>query len=524
MGVPLTNRTAELTLPGPVAGKSPAAYSWKNAIAWLIAAAAVTALALKVAPVTFDSGDDVFVIAVASIFLVLICVTVGLGAARQVATDALVYRLMLLIWWYVLICEVVFGRTGDSYRTYAGEFAIQAYGEGVIWVLAFLVLLILSLREPAYLGQFFTGSYKWVSLLTLVCLLSVARTPGKLYAAAWGFKLLLVVMLLRFCASLIRTPDDVVRFLKTSFWGFFVLTVVPVLIAFSDPATAFGGVGGRLNADPDLLSATAASLLLLALTLYSIEGRKFYLFTSLIATIVMFLALGKAGVIAGILGVIVFFLLQKRVGRSLGFLLCMAVLGMVVLLTTPVANHLRSYQGVSTFTGRTEIWAAGINGIRQSPIFGHGYLASYFFIMDAAVGGDKVALQGMHLHNGFLDIGYNCGLVGLALLVIIHWIIVRNLWRTLRAGSAVRSRRRETYLLAVGLLAVYVNLLVAGLFNASFGGRPMSPYMLFLAVSMFACELPRLGSKPTGSVLPSTGGVARHWQPEVAQQESKRFR
>jgi O-antigen ligase len=201
-------------------------------------------------------------------------------------------------------------------------------------------------------------------------------------------------------------------------------------------------------------------------------------------------------------------LLQRKVVRSLGLLLSVAAAGLLIVSVTPLGNHLRSYQGAATLTGRTLIWTAGIDAVKQKPILGHGYLASYFFYKNENID-DYVALQGMHLHNGFLDVAYNNGLLGLALLVSIHWVILRNLFRTLHNVTALRNRHpsdnrgRGAYLLTVGLLATYVNLFVAGLFNSSYGGRTMSPYMLFLALFMIACELPRLTSEMTGGPLSS---------------------
>jgi exopolysaccharide production protein ExoQ len=468
--------------------------------------AVLAALGFALLPNALLSSGAIFIVAVVTLFVLLLCWGLGSGIAGLAHAELLVYRITLVIWWFLLACEVIFDHTGDADNTYRGQFAIEAYGEGIVWVLAFTVLLVLLLRRPSFLAQLGTGSYKWAWLFTGVCLLSIAWSPGQLYAGAWGFKLLLVVFLLRMCTSTIRDLDGITSFLKVSFWAFAVLTIVPVVIAFSDPATAFDGVGGRLNANPDELSATAGSLLLLALTLHAIEKRKIYLLGSILATVIMFLALGKAGIGAGVMGALFFFLLQKKVVRSLGLLSGVAAVGLLIVSVTPLGNHLRGYQGAATLTGRTLIWTAGIDAVKQKPILGHGYLASYFFYKNENIE-DYVALQGMHLHNGFLDVAYNNGLLGLALLVSIHWVILRNLFGTLRSLTTLRSREptnkraATAHLLTIGLLATYINLFVAGLFNSSYGGRTMSPYMLFLALFMIACQLPRLISEMTRGTL-----------------------
>ena len=179
---------------------------------------------------------------------------------RTGAATAAVYRLTLLIWWFVLICEVVFDHTGSGVEASAGNFSAQAYGEAMMWVMAFGALAIISLQQREYLRQLFSGSYKWVALLALVCTLSSVLSPGRAYSAGWAFKLVLVVLLLQLMSSVMVNVDDVLTFLKVSLWAFFILAVVPATIAFSDPSTAFEGVGGRLNAGPDpMISETMRS-------------------------------------------------------------------------------------------------------------------------------------------------------------------------------------------------------------------------------------------------------------------------
>jgi O-antigen ligase len=467
------------------------------ALGVLVVGSLLVAFAMSFLPATLVSGDTIFIASVITAFVLLLCIVLGTAVARQVSARTVVFRMTLLVWWFVLICEVLFDHVGDTYHSYAGSFAPQVYGEGLVWLMAFAILAVLTLREPAFLRQLFTGDYKWVVLLTAVCLISVSYAPSKMYAAGWGFKLLLCVLALRLCGSLIQGPDDILTFLKVNLWAFLVLSVGPVIIAFSDPGTAFDGVGGRLNADPDLLSANAAYLLLLALIVNAFEKKKLYIFVAIVAVLVMFLALGKAGVLAGIFSAMVFLLFQKKVARSLGLLLGVAGLGLAILSATPLADHLRSYEGAATFTGRTVIWQAAMQRIRQKPILGHGYLASYF----AWVGNDlSLTQQVTHLENSFMDLTYNEGLVGLGLMLLLHWSILRNVLAAIRDANArrVRSpgdvRATKIYILAVGMLAIYISLFLVSLVISSIGGRPMSPYMLFLAVFMISGELARLAS------------------------------
>src|SRR5580704_2180678 len=468
------------------------------------------------------SQDSIGVVAIAAFFVVLLCFGLGTAIARQTGTKPVVFRMGLLIWWFLLVCDVIFDHSNESYQMYQGKFSSEVYGGAAVWVLAFVVLLFFSAQQPSYFRQLFSGSSKWISLFTLVCLASVAYAPGKFYSAGWGFKLVLVVLLLQLCGSLMQSHDDVVAFLKATLWAFVFLTIVPVLTAFSNPATAF--FEGRLNATPDLLSPLAASLLLLAMTLYTIEKKKAFFVVGFVGLAVMILAFGKAGVISDLLGALSFLLLQQKIVRRLGLLLGFAALATLIISVTPLAGYVQSYKGGATFTGRTSIWAAALPAMRQHMLLGHGYLASYFSWKSTS----DLPEGYVHLHNGFVEVAYNNGLIGLLLMIVIHGAILRNIFISLRAGSVLRDRyprdkrALQAYVLPIGLLTIYVNLFIEGMFGATFGGRPMAPYMFFLALFVVADAVRRLNAKYLSLVVagtdePSAEGVMSQMQASLAR-------
>jgi O-antigen ligase len=485
----------------------------KQAVALFIAISGVTALAVWMAPLDLSLSDMVPVVVVATIFALLLVLVLGLAITQNQPARTIVYRLTLLIWWVVLVCECVFDRMGDSTDASLSRFSVQAYGEGIVWVLAFVTLIILSIQQPHYLRRLFSGSYKWITLFTVVCAASVSYSAGKTYAGAWAFKMVLVLLLLHLSASMLGSIADIVTFLKVSLWGFFVLTVVPAVQAFSDPSSAFEGVGGRLNASPDALTLTAAVLLLLSVILYSIEKRKMMIFTGLVASVVMLLALGKSGILASLFSVLLFLLLQKQVGRSMVVMLGIAAVAFVVLSVTPVAAHLQSYEGAATLTGRTVIWAEGFEAFKQSPLLGHGYLSTYFSFYG-------------HLHNGFLEVAYNSGIIGLGIMLMIHFMILRDVFVSIRMAGALRAASprdpeiSRAYVLAVGSLALYTNLTINGLFNATFGGRPRSPFMLFFALLVMVDLLRRHIVKELGGATKEANARRTDWLPAGAAARS----
>jgi O-antigen ligase len=396
-------------------------------------------------------------------------------------------RLALVVWWALLISEQVFSRFTPEPESFAGHFSEAAYGEAAFWALAFLALPLIMPR-PQYLRQAFSGSNKWLSLFAVVCLISAPFSPTPMYSLAWAFKLFFVVLLLLLCSATIHDPDDIESFYWANLWGFFVVAAVPVVRAFLNPSGAFEQ--GRLGGSPTGLSLSAGTLLLLALILNSVQKRTWLVGFGILSATVMIMAGGKAGIAAGIASVTLFFVLQKRVAAGFGWLLGVLVLGGTILAVTPLATYFITYQEaglLSTVTGRTDLWRAIWPEIMQHPIVGHGYLASRFLSEEV----EGAFAQAGHTHNGFIEALYNNGLVGLCIVVGIHFVIVKNLWRALKG-----STNGNAHLLAVGSSAIYVNLLINGLFNATFGGRASTPFMLLLGLVVVSEVLRRNAHLP----------------------------
>ena len=199
----------------------------------------------------------------------------------------------------------------------------------------------------------------------------------------------------------------------------------------------------------------------------------------------MLLAGGKAGIVGGVLSVMLFFLLKKKVGSALLSIVAIVVLGFVLLsVVAPLRGYVDSYaeEGqADNLTGRTDLWVAAIPLIRQSPIFGQGYMASKFVSLEV----EGVRWDASHLHNSFLEVLYNNGIVGLVLILFMHAAIIKNLLHVIRQPGAPR----ELYEIAVGFLAVYANLLINSFFNATIGGRPSTLFMIFLALFVLSESL-----------------------------------
>jgi O-antigen ligase len=458
--------------------------SWLGRGLWVGVLGAGFFLVTQIIPSDVLTTDVPAVGAAAAALAVLLFVTWSRSRARGADKKKIIFTMAIVVWWFLLVSEDLFYRITKGGQILAGSFTGAAYDEAATWMIALGALLFVTFFRPQSLSRMFSGSYKWVSWFALLALASVPLSPGPLYSLAWAAKLAIAVLLLGACLAGEHDIEDVVSFLWATFWGFVLLTIIPMIQAITSPTPGFTE-GGRLSmVSTNGVSAVAGTLVLIALTLYSLKRRWWVIAFGVLGVAVMILAAGKAGIISGIISAALFFLFQKRVASSLGVLIGIAAIGILLISVTPLGRYFSDYsksgQG-STISGRTELWKSALPAAMASPILGHGYVASRF----ASTEEEESAVEDAgHLHNGFLEAFYNNGLIGLVLLLLIHFSILRNLLYV-----AKHPISRGAYLLAIGCSAVYANLLLNGMFNASFGGHAYAPFMLFLALVLIAEKL-----------------------------------
>jgi len=260
-----------------------------------------------------------------------------------------------------------------------------------------------------------------------------------------------------------------------------------------------------------MLSLLAGTLLLLALSLNSLRKRAWLVGFGVFGATAMIMAGGKTGIIGGIVSVALFYVLQGRFAAGFSWLVGTFVLGCIVFAVTPLPTYFNSYSqagGLSSLTGRTDLWRAVWPDILGHPVAGHGYMASRF--LGSHVSGEEWAT---HTHNGFIEVIYNNGLVGLIILLAIMRATAKNLRQALWIPRGARIRllavgsgptwinllrhphNRKVRLLAISSGAIWINLLINGLTNATFGGLPSSPCMLLLGL-LVVSEALRRNSRP----------------------------
>jgi O-Antigen ligase len=110
-------------------------------------------------------------------------------------------------------------------------------------------------------------------------------------------------------------------------------------------------------------------------------------------------------------------------------LIMVAIAGAIVIASLPGSDNLaaRFSQGdVASANGRVPLWTAAIREINTSPalqlVFGHGY--NYTLLVTNRVVGFLYSV-----HNTYLQMTLDFGLLGVSLFVLLHITVIRLLWR-----------------------------------------------------------------------------------------------
>lgn len=441
-----------------------------RSVLWVVALALAAVAALG-AFYELSSDQAISIMLAGAAFFFLMWFVVSTAPSPELRSRNLVFAL----WWVLLGSEAIFSYVTDDAE--GGRFSSGAYSEAMIWVFVGLVFLLYTYRNTQYLRTLFTGSYKWVSWFGVMCLFSCAYAEKPSFSLAWIIKLFLAILLLAACNSAIKSTDDLRSFLKVSQWGLVFMVLLPIVRLLANPETLSTGRLYDVGTAPTVLSVDAGLLVLYSLTLAqpgkNNASRNIFV---LLGMVVMLLAAGKTGILGCIFGAVVFFMLQGKFKAAARFLLILLAVGALLVAFTPLGTYLKFYMGsgqAESFTGRSEVWTAGWQLIKAKIILGRGFMSSRFLAY-------KIDVEWMpnHLHNGFLEVMYNNGLVGLFVIVMILGWIARNLVRVMRAVD----HDHPLHQLAVGCFAIYLDIVINGMVSRTFGSRPDGTFIILFSL------------------------------------------
>jgi exopolysaccharide production protein ExoQ len=239
-----------------------------------------------------------------------------------------------------------------------------------------------------------------------------------------------------------------------------IVIVASAVIWLVDPSAVLFENGGDLQGIYGNRNTFGLSLaLVLAAVLASKPMGRIHLVLAVLATCVVGASIVLSGsrtgmVIAGaILLARALLLLAPRHPRIAVAVAALAATGIAAALLNPGAV-LGALGRSSTLSGRTEIWDATAGLVRESPIWGNG-----FFISWPAGSAQNLAVADpggpvSHAHNELLGWAVSLGILGVALIVVIHARIL---------VAAARQWRRESSEASLWMLLTMVAILVRGL-------------------------------------------------------------
>ncbi len=138
--------------------------------------------------------------------------------------------------------------------------------------------------------------------------------------------------------------------------------------------------------------------------------------------------------------------------------------------------------------GRSRIWQANLDMIRERPLLGWGY-GNYKKFRDSYYERYPQADTTAHAHNNFLQIAVAGGLLGLGAFVYLFWVILRKGWQIYRFLPATAEPLRS---IVLGAVLAVVGFLLGGLTQYNFGDAEVA-IMLWATVGVIAHACARAG-------------------------------
>jgi O-antigen ligase len=384
---------------------------------------------------------------------------------------------LLVVWAFFMVSEAIFTHPQSTASAAKGHVDPGAMYQALSWLLDSAVFAFITCFRPAYLRSLFTGPLKWASFFGIVAVISCPLSPKPVYSLALAFKLCVIILVFHAIGEAIYSQAGIFKL----FFAIFLGTLIIVTKAFitellqPDPFRS-----GRL---PNVgLSGTCGVLLLLCLLFFFLKKNLAFAMCATYSVIVMIVCGTKGGMVASFVSLMMFFVLLKRPAQALAVSFVFGLIFILCVLFTPLGKSLEKYSeggSATTLTGRTNLWTSAWPNIKSHPIFGNGYRASRFLSEDVP-GAFKDA---GNMHNSYLEVLYNNGLLGAIPILIINVLTVVNLKTVLLNPPSMQLR-----FYAVAALALEIHFFVWGLVAVTFGGQPDDRFMTFFAVflvSMF---------------------------------------
>lgn len=265
---------------------------------------------------------------------------------------------------------------------------------------------------------------------------SYSISPLYTFAAALGFLGLWVT------AVTLATTVDPARSLVWLASTLFAMAAASLLLYAAAPGVAMvayensttlrlGGIFGNANA---LGGVSALALLLVVTSWYSPMSRRLLWLSMLVVPVCLaslVLSQSRTAMLGLAAAVTVLFIRRHPLALLpfvlMGISAVVLVIGYPGFIDTLIALVARSGRiaQVTTFTGRTEIWAFVLSAIQKAPVLGYGFASTKELIPAGYAG--PYGWTTTSAHNLWLQAWVTTGGVGLALVLASQWGLLRSM-------------------------------------------------------------------------------------------------
>ncbi|MCM3023155.1 O-antigen ligase family protein [Weizmannia ginsengihumi] len=245
--------------------------------------------------------------------------------------------------------------------------------------------------------------------------------------------------------------------LKATFFAGAIMTICSYITVYVYPSwglmtESFVGLWRGIFTHKNLLSVFSCFHIMISIFLLLNEkkfaNRFIYFFVAILQLLLIFFSGSSTGIVTLVIATIFSLSLVFIIKIKNKYLLAafstfyLFLISLSIYITIDLIGKIVSAFGKDlTFSGRTIIWQAVIQMIKEKPLFGYGY-GTFWQVGSLTYNyvNEYVPDTDFHLqsHNGFLDIFTSIGLVGFILIMITIFIYLkRNLILILRTKNNI---------------------------------------------------------------------------------------
>jgi O-antigen ligase len=184
---------------------------------------------------------------------------------------------------------------------------------------------------------------------------------------------------------------------------------------------------------------------------------KWFIIFAMIAFVVLQVLTGsRTSIFVSVLGSLTWLLILKEKRKFLLMVGLIPVLAVFAVFFKPSSFDREESSSLRTFTGRDEIWRAGVTLVLEKPIFGYGFEVSGKIFEDPRFYTKGYSLWSgsarSSLHNGYLSVAIGLGLVGFLPFCIVLFI---PFWLSLHS----RTDEYKAFVITIMSMCIVTNFI-----------------------------------------------------------------